>query len=242
MDLFDRRRPVDAARHRARGPRAVFKDIRASAGLEPDALLEVVLRRAATSAGDAWRERPSPTAAAARDEALAAAPRRGHRRRSPGTTRAIRALLDCIADPPPVLWVRGDADAAGAARRRHRRLARGDAVRAWTWPRRLGRELAERGARRRQRPGARRRLARRTGAALTAGGPTVAVLGCGLDVIYPAEHRELAARDCGDGRCGQRVRARARRRCPSTFRCGTASSAGSRWPSWSSKRPRRAGR
>ncbi|MEI6668957.1 MAG: DNA-processing protein DprA [Acidobacteriota bacterium] len=30
--------------------------------------------------------------------------------------------------------------------------------------------------------------------ALHAGGPTVAVLGCGADIVYPAEHRRLAAR------------------------------------------------
>jgi DNA processing protein len=34
---------------------------------------------------------------------------------------------------------------------------------------------------------------------LDAGGTTVAVLGSGPDVIYPAEHRDLAARICRDG-------------------------------------------
>lgn len=35
--------------------------------------------------------------------------------------------------------------------------------------------------------------------ALEAGGPTVAVLGCGIDRDYPAAHRELAARICRSG-------------------------------------------
>ena len=44
--------------------------------------------------------------------------------------------------------------------------------------------------------------------ALLAGGRTVAVLACGLDLCYPAEHKELAARICQNGlllsewRCG----------------------------------------
>ena len=42
--------------------------------------------------------------------------------------------------------------------------------------------------------------------------------------------------------CWSASSGQARRRCRSTFRCGTVSSAGSRWPSWSSKPRRRAGR
>jgi DNA processing protein len=34
---------------------------------------------------------------------------------------------------------------------------------------------------------------------LAAGGATVGVLGCGPDIIYPPEHRELAASLCRDG-------------------------------------------
>ena len=40
------------------------------------------------------------------------------------------ALLNCVADPPPVLWVRGRCRRPGPARRGDRRIARGDAVRA----------------------------------------------------------------------------------------------------------------
>ena len=35
--------------------------------------------------------------------------------------------------------------------------------------------------------------------ALAGGGPTVAVLGCGVDVVYPVEHRALAAEVAGQG-------------------------------------------
>ena len=72
------------------------------------------------------------------------------------------------------------------------------------------------------------------------GGVTVAVLGCGPDRVYPAEHAALARTIARTRGRGQRARARRGRRYPSTFRCGTASSAASRWPwSWS-RRPRRA--
>jgi DNA processing protein len=95
-----------------------------------------------------------------------------------------------IADPPPYLFVRGDAPLAerkcvavvGAR-------AASDAGRAMA--RRLGFELAARGFI------VASGLARGIDGeahqgALEAGGHTVAVMGCGIDVIYPAEHRALA--------------------------------------------------
>jgi DNA processing protein len=102
-----------------------------------------------------------------------------------------------IADPPPYLFVRGDAPlsdrkciAVVGAR------AASDAGRAMA--RRLGFELAARGFI------VASGLARGIDGeahqgALEAGGHTVAVMGCGIDVIYPAEHRELAERIIASG-------------------------------------------
>jgi DNA processing protein len=95
-----------------------------------------------------------------------------------------------IPDPPPYLFARGDAPlsetrciAIVGAR------AASDAGRAMA--RRLGFELAARGFT------VAGGLARGIDGeahrgALEAEGHTVAVMGCGIDVIYPAEHRELA--------------------------------------------------
>jgi len=95
-----------------------------------------------------------------------------------------------IADPPPYLYIRGSAAALGpacvaivGAR------AASDAGRHMA--RRLGLELASRGIT------VVSGLARGIDGeahqgALDAGGRTVAVTGCGIDVIYPAEHRALA--------------------------------------------------
>ena len=103
---------------------------------------------------------------------------------------AYPPLLRTIVDPPPVLWVRGDADALGA-----RAVAvigsRAATPYALEVARRLGRELAERGVT------VVSGLARGADAAahrgaLEAGGTTVAVLGSGPDVIYPSEHMDLA--------------------------------------------------
>jgi DNA processing protein len=108
-------------------------------------------------------------------------------------------LLRAIPDPPPVLWLRGDADpellsgrsvaivGARACTSYGRSVARG-----------LGRELAAAG------------LVVVSGmargidseahrGALDAGGVTVAVLGCGIDRDYPSANRELATRIVENG-------------------------------------------
>ncbi|GED23038.1 DNA-processing protein DprA [Halomonas halmophila] len=97
--------------------------------------------------------------------------------------------LEQIADPPPVLWAMGDPTALEGPRlamvgtRRPTREGRGNAAG-------FARQLAEHGwcvvsgmalgidgiAQQ---------------AALDAGGQSIAVLGCGVDVIYPARHRHL---------------------------------------------------
>jgi DNA processing protein len=95
-----------------------------------------------------------------------------------------------IADPPPYLFVRGNASindlrsiaivgaraASDAGLRMAQRLAMELAAKGFTVVSGLARGIdgaAHQGA-------------------LDGGGKTVAVLGCGIDVIYPAEHRKLA--------------------------------------------------
>jgi len=106
-------------------------------------------------------------------------------------------LLRAIADPPPVLWCRGVVDAlsrpavAIVGSRVATPYAQEVAVH-------LAAELAvgglvvvsglARGA-----DGAAHR------GCLSAGGATVAVLGCGPDIVYPSEHRTLAASICKTG-------------------------------------------
>jgi DNA processing protein len=107
------------------------------------------------------------------------------------------ALLDCIPDPPPVLWVRGAVDVLPRAA-----VAivgsRGATEYALQVGERLGAELGSAAV------VVASGLARGVDSAahrgcLSAGGFTVAVLGSGLDRIYPAEHRDLADRICGNG-------------------------------------------
>jgi DNA processing protein len=100
-------------------------------------------------------------------------------------------LLTCIADPPPVLWVLGDA---GVLQRPAVAIigSRAASPYALEVGERLAAELAERGI------VVASGLARGVDSAahrgcLKAGGQTVAVLGSGLDRIYPAEHAPLAA-------------------------------------------------
>ncbi|MFL6279263.1 MAG: DNA-processing protein DprA [Vicinamibacterales bacterium] len=107
------------------------------------------------------------------------------------------ALLNCIEDPPPVLWTRGSADVLGepAVAVVGSRAATTYALDVGA---RLGGELAERGV------VVASGLARGVDSAahrgcLDAGGSTVAVLGSGLDRIYPAEHQDLAELIAGNG-------------------------------------------
>jgi DNA processing protein len=103
---------------------------------------------------------------------------------------AYPALVTVIADPPPVLWVRGtpaafDAPAVAVVGSRAGSpygLAAGAHIAG---------DLARRGVT--VVSGLARGIdsaAHR--AALTAGGATIAVLGSGVDVVYPPEHRALA--------------------------------------------------
>jgi DNA processing protein len=99
------------------------------------------------------------------------------------------ALLACIADPPPVLWVRGDPGVLG---RPSVAVIGSRAASAYALAvgGRLAAELAARsmvvvsGLARGVDSAAHR-------GSLDAGGPTVAVLGSGLDDIYPPEHEGL---------------------------------------------------
>ena len=100
------------------------------------------------------------------------------------------ALLNCVDDPPPVLWTRGAvemlAEAAVAVVG-----SRAATTYALDVGARLGGELADRGV------VVTSGLARGVDSAahrgcLDAGGSTVAILGSGLDRIYPPEHEDLA--------------------------------------------------
>src|SRR6185369_1218082 len=108
----------------------------------------------------------------------------------PWSHAAYPAALTTIADPPPVLWTRGDVDAlcAPAVAIVGSRAASpyGLAV-----AEQLAADLAARGL------VIVSGLARGVDSAahrgaLAGGGATIAVLGSGVDVIYPAEHAALA--------------------------------------------------
>ena len=103
---------------------------------------------------------------------------------------AYPALLNCISDPPPVLWTRGDLAVLSlpAVAIVGSRAATPYALDVAA---RLAGELAGRGV------AVVSGLARGVDSAahrgtLEANAPTIAVLGSGLDRIYPAEHQGLA--------------------------------------------------
>ena len=106
-------------------------------------------------------------------------------------------LLACINDPPPVLWVRGDFEtlARPAVAVIGSRAASPYALQVGT---RIAAGLAERGI------VVVSGLARGVDSAAHRGclevrGSTAAVLGCGLDRVYPPEHADLASEIAGRG-------------------------------------------
>ena len=99
-------------------------------------------------------------------------------------------LLTCVGDPPPVLWIKGDVAVLEqpAVAIVGSRAATPYAIQV---ARRLAGELAGQGI------VVVSGLARGVDSAahegcLAAGGPTIAVLGSGLDRLYPAEHDKLS--------------------------------------------------
>jgi DNA processing protein len=106
---------------------------------------------------------------------------------------AYLPLLRAIHDPPPGLFLRGSAEPELLSRPAVAIVgARACSAYGRQVARRLGRELAAAGL------VVVSGMARGVDAeahrgALEAGGPTIAVLGCGIDRDYPAAHRALAA-------------------------------------------------
>jgi DNA processing protein len=163
---------------------AVFKELRQRDGhvaieavLDAMRIADVDLRGAC----DAARAAADAALTAARAQALDAIPWFDHR---------YPPLLNCIIDPPPVLWARGCTpilwDPAVAVVG-----SRAATPYALSVGSRLGGELAGRGI------VVVSGLARGVDSAahrgaLDAGGRTVAVLGSGLDRVYPPEHEDLA--------------------------------------------------
>lgn len=169
---------------------AVFKAIRHIPGLTPADVLDALGMMGVN------RQEAAGEALAAAERALKAAARGGMHPIAWFDQR-YPALLACIPDPPPVLWVKGTADvlARRAVAVIGSRAATGYALDVGF---RLGGELAGRdtivvsGLARGVDSAAHR-------GCLDAGGATVAVLGSGVDRIYPAEHDALAANIEKDG-------------------------------------------
>lgn len=157
-------------------------------------------RKAMDAPAEAWAQVLGPRAAAATrprqpdwawvEAQLSALGRRAGRAIS-SADAAYPARLTQIPDPPPLLYVLGGADLeapAVAIVGTRRSTGYGRAV-----ARRLGRDLARRGIT--VVSGMARGIdtAAHEGA-LEGGGVTVAVLGCGADVVYPAQNRSLYRR------------------------------------------------
>ena len=170
---------------------ATFKELRESR--DPDVTVETVIAMCAPGLN------AEAAAAAARVEAavLIEAARVAGIEPLPWNDERYPPLLRAILDPPPVLWVRGCSPilTRPAVAIVGSRAATPYAIEVAA---RLAGELAERdivvvsGLARGVDGSAHR-------GCLAGGGATVAVLGSGPDVIYPAEHRALATEICGNG-------------------------------------------
>ena len=172
-----------------------------TSGRPPGSILELAIAR-------------MPAADAARAGRAAIARARGTRaRRARAASRSCRGATPRIRPRSPRSPIRRRCCGRAGTSRRSTRPAvaivgsrAGLAVRLERRgaPRRRSRRARPR---RRQRPGARRGFG---GASRRAGGgdgSTLAVLGSGADVVYPAEHRDLARRIEADGAVRQRARA-----------------------------------
>ena len=164
---------------------ALFKELRSASASSPGAAqLRALARGCGLSDSDAVAARETAGAMLAQAARLGIEPVACFDERYP-------VLLACIPDPPPVLWVRGDTAVLARAA-----VAVVGSRAATDYARqvgeRLGSELARRGI------VVTSGLARGVDSAAHAGclgsaGATIAVLGCGLDRVYPAEHADLAA-------------------------------------------------
>jgi DNA processing protein len=167
---------------------SVFKEIRHQPGLLGlTPLLEFVLR-GCDLPESAWAEAIA-TACSRTEEALSAAAGADMTPLSWSDPR-YPVLLGCIADPPPVVWAQGDLDLLA------RPIvaivgSRAATPYAMDIGFRLGQELSGHGI------VVASGLARGVDSSahrgcMTGPSPTVAVLGSGLDRVYPASHRGLA--------------------------------------------------
>jgi DNA processing protein len=184
MDLLDALAVSMLPASRARAA-AAFKELRLVSSTADPLLATLAACRVP-------EEERASQAAVARSRAAAAL---DSSRGTPITPVALDAeefppLLGCIPDPPPVVWTLGNREAATLPA-----VAVVGSRAATTYALdvafRLGQELAARGL------VVVSGLARGVDSAahrgcLAAGGSTVAVLGSGLDYIYPREHQALA--------------------------------------------------
>lgn len=172
---------------------AAFKELVQSGVRDP---LERVLERCRIPADSPAGRDAVAVALERAHQALEARPNVGLETIPFGDSR-YPALLACIPDPPPVLWIRGvprcfEAPAVAVVG------SRAASPYALQVGRRIAAELADRGI------VVVSGLARGVDSAahegcLEAGGPTVAVIGSGHDRLYPREHQALADRISAKG-------------------------------------------